>query len=405
MLSKHFIAWFTGLAWQRRIIAVIGFAVVSATIIAPCVFYYAGGEFGGPILAAALVTSAIVATPIVYMLVLVEKMATQAKQQSERRNEIFQSLLESSVAMQQTDKLVALLDDILMRLHKLLEGYQFGIIIDSNRPKMVRYFSSVGISEKENEVLLENNQHLLTAGKGDVTALLRGLNDPVTGNEVEWAFTPIKGRNGTTIGKIIVKGVPLSKDNKEVLAIFLEQLSVATENKLLTLELERMANTDQLTDVYNRNFFNNEFERLIERKIGKSHSDFSLLVIDINGLKGVNDSLGHVAGDKLICATATALKTVCRAEDCVARIGGDEFMVLCPSTDASNANRLVERIHERCQSIAMMYKSDGGDVQMDLHVSVGVSCSSESIKQEALISLADERMYDAKRDWYVKRSA
>lgn len=405
MLLTRCIDWFTELAWQRRIITVIGFAVVSAMIIAPCVFYYAGGKFGTPILVAALVTSAIVATPIVYMLVLVEKIATQAKQQSERRNEIFQSLLESSVAMQQTDKLVALLDDILMRLHKLLEGYQFGIIIDSSRPKMVRYFSSVGISEKENEVLLENNQNLLTASKGDVVALLRGLHDQLTGNEVEWAFTPIKGRNGRTIGKIIVKGAPLSKDNEEVLAIFLEQLSVATENKLLTLELEKMANTDQLTEVYNRNFFNNEFERLVEMKAGKSHLDFSLLVIDINGLKSVNDSLGHVAGDKLICATAAALKAVCREEDCVARIGGDEFMVLCPSTDANNAKRLVERVHERCQSIAMMYKSDGGDVQLDLHVSIGVACSSENVKQEVLISLADERMYDAKRDWYVKQSA
>lgn len=100
---------------------------------------------------------------------------------------------------------------------------------------------------------------------------------------------------------------------------------------------------DQLTTLYNRHFYVAELRRLdVERNL-----PISLIVSDVNGLKATNDIFGHTAGDRLLVTYADVLQSACRADDIVARIGGDEFVVLLPQTDADHANKILERIREK----------------------------------------------------------
>jgi len=110
-----------------------------------------------------------------------------------------------------------------------------------------------------------------------------------------------------------------------------------TEEKLIFLSYH-----DQLTGLYNRRFFEEELNRLDTAR----NLPISIIMGDVNGLKLVNDSLGHVAGDELLRKSAELIKSVCRADDIIARIGGDEFVVLLPKTDESEVEKIVKRLND-----------------------------------------------------------
>ncbi len=104
---------------------------------------------------------------------------------------------------------------------------------------------------------------------------------------------------------------------------------------------------DQLTGLYNRRFFEEELKRLdTERNL-----PFSVAMLDVNGLKLTNDAFGHFAGDKLLQTIAEILKNECRSDEIVARVGGDEFVLLLPKTPAEDAKKLVDRIYAAIESL------------------------------------------------------
>jgi diguanylate cyclase (GGDEF)-like protein/PAS domain S-box-containing protein/putative nucleotidyltransferase with HDIG domain len=114
-----------------------------------------------------------------------------------------------------------------------------------------------------------------------------------------------------------------------------------SERKQLEQKLEYLSYHDQLTGLYNRRFYEEELIRLdTERNI-----PITLVMADVNGLKLTNDAFGHKAGDILLEKVANILKRECRDNEIVARMGGDEFIILLPKTDEKNANKIIERIN------------------------------------------------------------
>lgn len=150
-------------------------------------------------------------------------------------------------------------------------------------------------------------------------------------------------------------------------------------------EIEYISLHDELTGVFNRRFYEAELERIdTERNL-----PISLIMGDINGLKLINDSFGHKIGDELLVKATNAIKQGCRSDDLIARIGGDEFIVLMPSTDDKEVKRVIHRIQKesKLQSIK----------GLDISISFG-SCTKTDSTQDIkdLFELAENRMYKRK---------
>lgn len=142
---------------------------------------------------------------------------------------------------------------------------------------------------------------------------------------------------------------------------------------------------DHLTGLYNRAFFDVEMQRMNSDRM----LPLSMILGDANGLKLVNDAFGHDDGDRLLQKIADILRRVCRKEDIVARIGGDEFAILLPNVGEAEAQSIIRRIHKNC--------NQQNSVTIPISISLGAATrESFSMEMTAVYRLAEERMYSAK---------
>ncbi len=167
-----------------------------------------------------------------------------------------------------------------------------------------------------------------------------------------------------------------------------------TERMLAEERLRHYALHDTLTDLPNRVQFMNDLRQAIERAEGNEFAKFAVLFLDLDRFKVINDSLGHVIGDKLLVAIAERLKACVRPGDVVARLGGDEFTILL---NRSGDLREVTGVAERLQAkISEPYKLDNYEVFTT--ASIGIICSGCGVEREAedFLRDADAAMYRAK---------
>ena len=154
-------------------------------------------------------------------------------------------------------------------------------------------------------------------------------------------------------------------------------------------ELEWLAHTDALTGLFNLRYLRQQIDHLLGLQQRYGHP-FALLLLDIDGLKRVNDSFGHAAGDELLLGVAEAIRAATRSVDVAARIGGDEFCVLAPHQTASRATVLGQRLAAGIEAIE---SADGAHVGVSIGV---VACPEHASEAEGLLELADMAMYAAK---------
>jgi len=167
---------------------------------------------------------------------------------------------------------------------------------------------------------------------------------------------------------------------------FNEMINALREKRRTEEQLRHLSIHDPLTGVYNRMYFTEEMERLERGR----HYPVSIIVADLDGLKQVNDTRGHAAGDRLIQAAAQVLKEGVRADDVVARIGGDEFAVILSDTTAASAATVLERIRE-CEKEVNRHATD-----FVVSLSLGTATAELKGSVEEALRVADLRMYDNK---------
>jgi diguanylate cyclase (GGDEF)-like protein len=174
----------------------------------------------------------------------------------------------------------------------------------------------------------------------------------------------------------------------------------ALENEYLlevkSQEMTRLSNTDVLTGLYNRRYFDNEFERELKRS-GRSNSMLSVIMLDIDHFKVINDTFGHQVGDEYLKKTAQTLTSVFKREsDIVARYGGEEFIVLLPGIDADHAHQLAEDLQDKIK--AMTIDHQGNEVRAT--ISSGIICCVPDVNtiSDSIISGADQALYMAKQE-------
>ncbi|MDR3577569.1 MAG: PAS domain S-box protein [Anaerolineaceae bacterium] len=184
-----------------------------------------------------------------------------------------------------------------------------------------------------------------------------------------------------------------SESDLRLLISFASTVTAAIHNAELHAEVQGLAVTDPLTNLYNRRGF---FE-LAQKEIDRIHltpSLLSVIMFDVDLLKKANDQYGHSAGDQLLRTAAEQCRVNLRKSDIVCRYGGDEFVILLPDTDSSTAAEIAERLRSSIASSTILIEQ--GTIQMSVTLGVS-SCDSTCDKLDTLLNRADEALYLAKR--------
>lgn len=197
----------------------------------------------------------------------------------------------------------------------------------------------------------------------------------------------IEGKLVRLDGQVVdveISSVPIIYDGKPALQVICRDV---TERRQMEEKTRYLTFHDPVTGLYNRTFFEEEMRRLEDGR----YNPVGIIVCDVDGLKLINDTLGHHMGDKLLVAAADVIRKCFREGDVVARVGGDEFAVLLPNTSRT----AVENASDRIRKAVVLYNAD--NPQMPLNISVGFAVSSSAAKTMAdLFKEADDNMYREK---------
>lgn len=159
-------------------------------------------------------------------------------------------------------------------------------------------------------------------------------------------------------------------------------------------EQERLAVTDSLTGLYNRRHLMDTGKREMVRAL-RYGKPLSLIMLDIDHFKLINDTWGHQMGDRVLKGLADTIATTVREQDTFARIGGEEFAIVLPETDLDNAHRLAERIRSRVEGSILTSLDDGYEISIT--ISLGMTTQAPHDPSfETLMSRADRALYRAK---------
>lgn len=304
-----------------------------------------------------------------------------------------------------------------------LNKYFFVSVFSPKKHFFVTVFSDVTVQviakqKAENErALLETTlksigEGVISSDKNNCVDLMNQVAEILTG----WSFDEAKGRKLEDVLRIDSDEIDkeevsshyqwlLRKDGSRLPVDFTEAPIVDnygkdngkvvvfrdySERKQRIERIRYLSYHDQLTALYNRHFFEEELKRLDYKR----NLPLSLVMLDVNGLKLTNDAFGHQAGDALLVSVAEAIGNATRKDEIIARIGGDEFVVLLPKTDQSEADAFVSRVQKQIEE-----KSKASMATDNRIVSVSIGSATKD-KMEILIedifAEAEQRMYRQK---------
>jgi diguanylate cyclase (GGDEF)-like protein/PAS domain S-box-containing protein len=174
------------------------------------------------------------------------------------------------------------------------------------------------------------------------------------------------------------------------------------ELKAKNRELDQMAIRDPLTGLYNRRFFDEALTREWQQ-FQRSGEAFTVIIMDVDAFKAINDDYGHEAGDRALQQVSVTLKANLRESDLIARVGGDEFAALLPRTDTEQSRQVVEKLSEVLHSLHLM--TTEGEIPMSLSVGTATVPGFPPVTSAAeLLRVADKRMYETKRVTSARRA-
>ncbi len=221
------------------------------------------------------------------------------------------------------------------------------------------------------------------------------LNDPSKFSTLRSAVAvPLEGVNGVlgVLSLYHAERDAFTKDHLRILLAISAKIGLSIENALKFRQAESSATTDYLTTLPNaRSLFVQ-----LDAELSRGHRNdvpLAVLVLDLDGFKVVNDRFGHLEGNKVLHTVGTSLKSVCREYDYIARMGGDEFVVLLPGAGPGDVHTKIAQLREVVHDVSRRLFNGSA-----LTVSIGVAhFPLDGTDAEQLIAEADRRMYKEKR--------
>jgi diguanylate cyclase (GGDEF)-like protein len=186
---------------------------------------------------------------------------------------------------------------------------------------------------------------------------------------------------------------PFNVNDLDFILNLSEFIAMSISNAVLYEQTSKLAVTDGLTGISNRT----NMEQSLLNEFGRSmryNSPLSIVLLDVDHFKDVNDSYGHQKGDEILVTFASILKKFCRANDIAARYGGEEFLMILPQSNAQGAFKIAERVREEIMKMSFV----GNDSKFSVTTSCGVAeLNRDYMKNtDQLINVADNAMYEAK---------
>lgn len=303
----------------------------------------------------------------------------KAKQSEERQGQLLRELHEMSKTLTATYDLDRLLDYTVESFVRVT-GCEAGcIMLESEEGAAVKAArGNIGPWADAHTAGVDTNHH------ADV------LEGPRIRLEI-----PIR-HQGRQLGEVLLfSSRPVLVPDKElaILAEYAGQVGISIENARLFQEISRMATTDGLTGAFNRSYVL-QLAASDFRRCQEAREPMSLMMLDIDWFKEINDRYGHLAGDKVIRKVARTLKKLVHTNGVTGRYGGEEFIVLLPGMKLEVARQLAEKLRE---GIGMLDIPVDGARLVRVTVSLGLAAAAPSMKSvEELVNLADAALYRAK---------
>ena len=200
------------------------------------------------------------------------------------------------------------------------------------------------------------------------------------------------------MSSVLMGDIPNTHFNRYIfiLASYLEIISFSLILAKIYSQTKSAAERDPLTGLYNRRYFSNIADKNL--KLSKKHKQaFSILMIDIDLFKNVNDTYGHQAGDEILIQLSHKLIEISRVQDIISRHGGEEFIILLPNTDIAKATKVANNIRQEVEDMQLNIHS--GET-LNITVSIGVSQSifGDNLSIEKIILDSDINLYQAKEN-------
>jgi diguanylate cyclase (GGDEF)-like protein len=306
-----------------------------------------------------------------------------------RKNDILSNLVSLQTRMQKasvSSEMINYFMDVFLPICRAEEAL---VIIDDIRPGCVWLVVNRGVDELQ----------LTQIVRRYLSREVQGMDRRKISEELlPWEKTyqmELVGGNGRKVGMMLFPKSDTVGEG-DLVPLFSEPFGAFIHNQLLLRQLEEKANTDPLTGLYNRGYMDDALAA--EKKKSDAFGiSYSVIMVDVNRLKQANDIYGHETGDRLILCVSERLNAVVRKTDLVARIGGDEFLILLPDTAEEGASILEERfLRDVFQDVTIEV---GDNKTFPVTVSLG-SAGSDRVPHEALVKTADRRMYEAKETYY-----